>query len=302
VSDPARLTYEELFALAVAEARRKGVRVADPTPPLRRTCTVNGLGLHLLDWQGDHRPPLLLLHGALLQGHVWDFFSLDMRQDFHIRSVDLPGHGDSQWAADGDYSRARVADHIVGLIEHLDLRSLVLVGHSFGGGIAMLTAARLPRRMRALVLVDCTMLPTGGPSFRAQVHAGPDTFGSLHEFASHIAPPHRRDDLGRQAVRLRWSTRQMPDGRWTWKYDPALRTPGGAAEFESMWAALRALSDVPVLFVQAGRRSHLSDAARERLVRLPNVRLSVVPEAGHNVMSDDPLTFTRSVREFLSTV
>ena len=243
----------------------------------------------------------MLLHGALLQAHVWDFFSLDMRQDYHVRSVDLPGHGDSQWAADGDYSRARVADHIVGLIEHLDLRSLVLVGHSFGGGIAILTAARRPSRVRALVLVDSTMLPTGQTGFRAQLHPGPNVFASLQEFARHVAPARGRDDLARQAVRLRWSTRELPDGTWTWKYDPVLRSPRGASDFDEMWVALGTLTQ-PVLFVCAGRRSHLSDLARERLLTLPNVQLAVVPEAGHNVMSDDPLTFTRTVREFLSTV
>jgi pimeloyl-ACP methyl ester carboxylesterase len=301
VRDPGQLTYEELFAIAVEEARRKGVRVADPTPPIRCTCTATGLGVHFLDWQGDSPEPLLLLHGALLQAHVWDFFSLDMRQDFHIRSIDLPGHGDSDWAADGNYSRARVADHIVSLVQRLDLRSLVLVGHSFGGGIALLAAARFMERVRALVLVDCTMLPTGGPSFRAQVHAGLQTFASLEDFARHIAPSHVRDDLARQTVRLRWSTRQLADGTWTWKYDPALRSPSGPADFEAMWSALGALS-LPVLFVRAGRRSHLSEAARERLLTLPNVRLVVVPEAGHNVMSEDPITFTRTVREFLSTL
>src|SRR5437588_10433550 len=114
------------------QARVKGVLVADPTPPLNRTQLVNGRIMHLLDWQGEPRPPLVLLHGALLHAHVWDFFSLDMRQHFHIRALDLPGHGDSEWASDADYSRPRVAADIVDLITQLDLSGLVLVGHSFG--------------------------------------------------------------------------------------------------------------------------------------------------------------------------
>src|SRR4051812_49393352 len=134
--DASRLSYEELFALAVEHAQDKGVVVADPTPPVSQSCRIDGLELHYLDWQGSARRPMLLLHGALLNAHVWDLFSLDLRCDFRIRSVDLPGHGDSGWAADGDYSRARTADVVVGLIERLDLRSLALVGHSFGGSLA----------------------------------------------------------------------------------------------------------------------------------------------------------------------
>src|SRR5688572_15100057 len=107
MADANGTTYEALYASAVAAARRKGVVVTDETPPARRTYVVNSLQLQVLDWQGDAAWPLLLLHGALLQAHVWDFFSLGMRQQFRIRAVDLPGHGDSGWAADGDYSRAR---------------------------------------------------------------------------------------------------------------------------------------------------------------------------------------------------
>jgi hypothetical protein len=80
--DPSRLSYEELFAVAVDEARHKGLPIVDPTPPLGSSCVVDGLRLHFLDWQGDAPTPMLLLHGALLNAHVWDFFSLGMRRDF----------------------------------------------------------------------------------------------------------------------------------------------------------------------------------------------------------------------------
>ena len=75
----------DLFAETVTAARRKGIVVADPTPPADRSCNVNGLNLHFLDWETtDKKSPMLLLHGALLQSHVWDFFSLDMRATFQI--------------------------------------------------------------------------------------------------------------------------------------------------------------------------------------------------------------------------
>jgi pimeloyl-ACP methyl ester carboxylesterase len=54
-----------------------------------------------------------------------------------------------------------------------------------------------------------------------------------------------------------------------------------------------------MLFVRAGRHGHLSPEAAERLQTLPNVRLTVVPDSGHNVMSEQPIAFTRVVRDFL---
>jgi pimeloyl-ACP methyl ester carboxylesterase len=302
VTDVGHKPYEELFALGVDAARRKGVCVADPTPPIRRTATVSGLKLHFLDWQGGDRPPMLLLHGALLQAHVWDFFSLDARRDFHIHALDLPGHGDSDWAPEQDYSRARVADDISGLTEQLDLSSLVLVGHSFGGSVAALIASRLAERVRALVMIDSTLLPTGQPSIRTRAAGGPHTFASFEEFAQHAAGLGRPRDANRVSTSLLWHARQRTDGRWIWKYDPAVRHAVlGPADFEDVWSALRSFTG-PLLFVRATRRSHLSDEAAERLRTLPNLSMVVVTEAGHNVMTDKPLDFTREVRKFVATL
>jgi pimeloyl-ACP methyl ester carboxylesterase len=297
-----RKSYEDLFALGVDAAQRKGVGVADPTPPLRRDVSVNRSTLRFLDWQAEDRPPMLLLHGALLQAHVWDFFSLDARRDFHIHALDLPGHGDSDWEPEQDYSRARVTRDIAALVEQLDLASLVLVGHSFGGSVAAMLAARLIDRVRALVMIDSTLLPTGQPSIRTRAAGSPRTFASFEEFAQHAAGLGRPRDSNRVSTSLLWHARQLPDGRWTWKYDPAVRHAVlGPADFEDVWSALRAFTG-PVLFVRASRHSHLSEAAAERLRTLPNVRLVVVPEAGHNVMTDKPLVFTREVRDFVTSL
>jgi pimeloyl-ACP methyl ester carboxylesterase len=300
VSDIGEASYAEAFARVVGAARRKELYVASETPPLRRSDIVNGRKLHFLDWEGSEQPPMLLLHGALLQAHVWDFFCLDMRQHFWIHALDLPGHGDSQWAADGDYSRSRVAADVLSFIKQRDFPSVVLVGHSFGGAVASLVAAAIPERVRALVMVDSTLLPTGRPSVRTRMAGGPQSFGSFDEFVAHAARFSRRGDTARLVDSLRWNARQMEDGRCTWKYDPELRaTPLGPADFSDVWSALRAYHG-PLLFVRAGEHSHLTDEAVQRLRELPNLSLVPVPHAAHNVMSDNPAAFRNEVASFLA--
>ncbi len=299
MSDANGATSQALFASAVAAAQRKGVVVSDSAPPASRTCLTNGLALHFLDWQGDAKHTLLLLHGALLHAHVWDFFSLGMRQRFRIRALDLPGHGDSDWATDEDYSRARVADDVATFVEQLDLTSTVLIGHSFGGAVGALVAARLAHRVRALVMVDSTLLPSGRQSVRGRAAALPRNFASFEELAQHAAGLGQRADRARPSAGLRWNARQLADGRWSWKYDPALRhSVLGPPDFSDVWNALGAYRG-PVLFVRAGEHSHLADEAAERLRTLRSVRLVVVPAARHNVMTDNAVEFTRVVSEFL---
>jgi pimeloyl-ACP methyl ester carboxylesterase len=247
---------------------------------------------------------MLLLHGLLMNAHVWDFFSLDMRQYFHVLSVDLRGHGDSSWAPDGDYTRARMTDDVVGLIEHLDLTSLILVGHSLGGAIAALVAQRIPERVRAVVMIDSTLLPTGRPAMTSQIQTDSATFASLEELARHAAPLTRRRGTPRVSLGLRWNARQLADGRWTWKYDPAIlsqRRGRPALNFDEVWDAMRGYTG-PLLFVRAADHSHLTDEAAHTLQAFGNVRLVVVPAAAHNVMSDNPLGFRREVSQFLSNI
>jgi len=155
----------------------------------------------------------------------------------------LPGHGDSDWATDGDYSRKRVAADVTALITDLNLQSTILIGHSFGGSIAALIAAKIPDRIQSLVIVDSTLLPTGRPSVRTRSASGPQTFATFGAFVQHAARLGRRGDPARLVNSLHWNARQLSDGLWTWKYDPALRhTSLGPGDFEDVWRALANLA------------------------------------------------------------
>jgi pimeloyl-ACP methyl ester carboxylesterase len=293
------LSYESLFDAAVAEARRRNLPVVDASPPVNREVDVDGLKLHFLDWGGNARTPMLLIHGAMVTAHVWDFFSLEMREHFRIYAVNLRGHGDSGWAADADYSRSRMTSDVLELMERLDLDDTVLIGHSLGGSIAALVAGEARRRIRALALVDSTLLPNPRPNAMAGLVNGPDTFPSIEAFAEHAAGfnPRRRPD--QLTLSLRWNTRQREDGMWTWKYDPALRQRR-SPEFGRVWTALEN-ADWPTLFVRAGENSHVSVESLERLRTLPHVEMVEVPDAAHNVMGDNPVLFSREVRAFLAS-
>ena len=128
------MSDNDLFSATLTAARERGISVINPAPPRDCTCIANGLRLHYLDWGTNGNPAMVLLHGFAVTAHAWDFFSLTARGDFHIYALDHRGHGDSEWAPNGDYDRARYVTDLIAFVDALHLGSLVLIGHSLGGG------------------------------------------------------------------------------------------------------------------------------------------------------------------------
>ncbi len=107
---------------------------------------------HYRDWGGDGRP-IVLLHGAGFTGHQWNLMAPLLAQSAHIYALDLRGHGESAKLDDGYDLDSAVAD-VREFIELLALKAPILVGHSWGGSIALRYAAEEPDMCAGIVLVD----------------------------------------------------------------------------------------------------------------------------------------------------
>ncbi len=85
-------------------ARQKGVPFTLENEPLDKFVQISGLKLHYLEWGNPSDPTILMLHGNSQQAHSWDFVSLPLSEHYHVIALDQRGHGDSDWAPEGDYS------------------------------------------------------------------------------------------------------------------------------------------------------------------------------------------------------
>ena len=101
-------------------ARKMGVPFTDENEPLDRTVNANGLNFHYLEWGDPSKPTLVMFHGVSQQAHSWDFISLNLSPDYHVIAVDQRGHGDTDWADDGNYSLDSMQDDMDGVIEVWD--------------------------------------------------------------------------------------------------------------------------------------------------------------------------------------
>jgi pimeloyl-ACP methyl ester carboxylesterase len=114
-------------------------------------------------------PPLLLIHGFGASTFTWRFVAPELAKTHRVIAVDLKGFGQSDKPFDERYSVVDQAELLAQLIEEKDLRNLTLVGHSFGGGVALLLALqanqRLDGRITKLVLLDSIAYPQQIPVF-----------------------------------------------------------------------------------------------------------------------------------------
>ena len=103
-------------------------------------------------------PPILLLHGFGTSTYTWRHITPELARTHRVIAVDLKGFGQSDKPFDERYSVLDQAELIAQLIEDKDLRDLTIVGHSFGGGVALRLAldanTRLGGRIARLVLLN----------------------------------------------------------------------------------------------------------------------------------------------------
>ena len=283
-----------------------------PAVPERFSVEGHGGVRIVADRRGDPSArAVVFLHGGGQTRRSWAKAAAAVaRRGWQAVTVDLRGHGESDWSSEGDYRVVSFARDVREVLRTLPPHPVV-VGASLGGFTTMLLAGEIsPGIASGVVLVDIVpnMNPAGAVRIHAfmadRVEAG---FGSLDEVADAIAAynPHRPRPTDLEG--LTTNLRRRGD-RWYWHWDPQFISGTAAApamevtDPDRMHAAVGAIVDarVPVLLVR-GQMSDLvsQECAEEFLARFPQVEFTDVRGAGHMVAGDRNDVFAEAVLDFL---
>ncbi len=275
---------------------------------LERSVSVDGLKLAYQEWGSPTAPPIVMLHGFGVSGHMFDEFAERMQDRYRLLAIDQRGHGDSDWSEDGDYSRDAFVSDVEGLRKALGLDRFILIGHSMGGLNSVAYTNAYPQHVRALVLVDVgPEAAKEGVDNIVRFTRGPDEL----EFEEFVEMAHRfnqRRTLENIRERMRHRLKPTESGKWTWKFDKRFRQPdsglkiGSSLSNDESWQLFRNIS-VPTLMIRGAESDVLTPEVAERCTReIKRSRLVLVSGAGHSVPGDNPDAFTEAVREFLADV
>jgi pimeloyl-ACP methyl ester carboxylesterase len=275
--------------------------------PESRFVNVEGARIHYLRWGDRTKPGLLLVHGNAAHAYWWSFIAPFLASEYNVAAMDLSGMGDSEWRK--DYSIDVFVQEQLAVCEDAGMfrheEPPIIVAHSFGGFVTMLTGALYGERLAGTVIVDSPVNPPdrpGGPPKRVikPHNVYPTLAAALARFR--LMPPQTCDNLYIVDWVARRSLKEVPQESgppgFTWKFDPAIWQRFSIGDTA---ARLKAAKCRIAIF--RGENSILMPPEiGEYMFNLLGRAAPVVtiPEAQHHVMLDQPLALVAALRALLA--
>ena len=171
-----------------------------------------GVQLEVLDWGGTGQT-LVLLTGMGDNAHVFDEFAYQFNGRFHVIGITRRGFGRSSQPAHGYDIDTRARDDIT-VLDKLDIREAVFVGHSVAGTELNKIAAVYPDRVKKLVYLEALDIGSGGWASLPQPPPAPeDTAADLESVQCFAAASARSDGYRKPVAAICNMIRTDPSGR-----------------------------------------------------------------------------------------
>lgn len=243
----------------------------------------------------------LLLHCSLAHGGVYSKLGAAIGGALSVTSFDQPGHGRAaDWEHDGD-----LQDRVVEMALDLLTEPMDVIGHSFGGAVAVRLAVERPEMVRTLSLIEPVMLAI----------AKIDNPGVAAEAEQKMVPFYDALARGERDLAAELFTRTYGDGR-SWSTLSAQTRAAIAARIHMIGAGNRGAEHdpynlilsgkleqitTPTLILDGGGKGTSMESVCDGLARrIPNATRVCIPDGGHMVPLTRPNAVAREILELVS--
>jgi pimeloyl-ACP methyl ester carboxylesterase len=254
--------------------------------------------MHYLEW-GDASSArvLLLLHGFRGHAHWWDFVAPWFAADYRVIAIDFSGMGDSSTRP--EYHRSDFVGEVRAILEMIGPKEVTLVGHSFGGRIAVFAAHEYPQLLARAIVIDTNIAFADQP-LRTRFAQRPKKI--YPDFKTACARfrfvPEEPPILPRIMQHLAAYSIKPQDGGFTWKFD---EKPIGSGWERVAEGELLAEIDLPMDFIAGEFSEVVPPALANRIGKALRRGRGpiVIPSAYHHVPVDQPLALVAAMRALL---
>ncbi|MEI2638826.1 MAG: alpha/beta hydrolase [Microthrixaceae bacterium] len=264
---------------------------------------VDGASIHFLTWGEVGRPGLVFVHGGGANAYWWAHIAAQFADDFRVLAVDMSGHGDSghrqkyslvQWTQ--EVMAAAAAGGIEG--------PPVVIGHSMGGFVAIVTAALHSPDLAGVIVCDSPVTepdPEVSGFHIGDAFGRPRVYESLDVVAGRFRTvPMQEHYLDFVMDHVARNSAKEYEGGWAWKFD---RNIFGQFAGSVRGVALPYLSDVTCRLALLRSENGLvtKDIGESMFEKLGRVTPVIeIPEAGHHAMLDEPLILLTAIRSLIA--
>jgi len=269
-----------------------------------RLLTVDSVKLHVLDEGPPNGPPLLLLHGFASSSFTWRMLRPALIQaGYRILTLDTQGNGASERVRERRYATQVMARQALGVLTALDIRQADVIGHSFGGRLALQMALLAPERVSRIVALCPEAFADARPGV-AKLVGAPLIGYPLAYFST--APDLVKTGLAYVSAAKDWLTPATVEGyarpvtvRGNLDAQIAASLSPKDESERSVPAHYRHITQ-PVLLLWGSRDPVFPAAHGDRLQReMPNAMLRILDGAGHVLHEEQPEAVAREILSWL---
>jgi len=264
---------------------------------------IDGMSVHYRDeGVSEGAPTMLLVHGSNASLHTWEGWVSELKSQYRVISLDLPGHGLTGPHPNKQYDWPYTAEFLKTFVDKLNLKQFVLAGNSRGGAISWNYAVLYPEDGSHLILIDSAGIPwEEARPFMLQLQATP----VINTFIEYITPKWVIANTVRQVY---GDTEKVTDEKVQLYFDMTLREGNRHANNyrlsqPSDYSLLPKLAElkVPTLILWGEKDSWvLPKYAGKLQARIPGAALVMYADLGHVPMEEAPKRTVNDVVEFIA--
>ncbi len=272
---------------------------------------VYGEKVHGVKWGDITNPNVLCLHGLTNNALGFNEMAENLKEDFHVISIDLPGHGNSTGFKDEQsYFFDSMCEWLHTIISSVSNSPMYIIGHSWGAAIALHYCSRYPQMVNGIVMLDGGYVqPSDDPSTKLEeLLEGMSEWVNENQFSSiKQYEDKKREEIGRWSTEIEQMVHadmSIESNHVSMKAsEDTVRAIMKALYLQPFREVLRDV-DAPVYLLRAtlppeveAIRNEGADLLRAQLKG--DCRISPIPETGHVLHWQKPVEVNQEVKSWL---